>query len=79
MKRTWTDRIGQWSRNRLRNKAKKPHPAPEACTCPDTGLSTTCPIRLHRERAKLVQGVGIDPTTNLPNKQYVQDNPESLK
>jgi hypothetical protein len=34
---------------------------------------------LHRERAKLVQGSGIDPATNLPNKQYVLEHPESPK
>ncbi len=77
MKRTWSDRAGEQGRNRLRNKAKKPQPT--VCTCQASGLSTICPIRLHRERAKLVQGCGIDPATNLPNKQYVLEHPESPK
>jgi hypothetical protein len=79
MKRTWSDRHTESGRNQLRNKAKKPKPQAEDCTCPASGLSTTCPIRLHRERAKIVQGFGIDPTTNLPNKQYVLEHPESPK
>ena len=78
MKRTWTDPVGEWARNRLRNKAKKPQPT--VCTCPASGLSTICPIRLHRERAKLVQGLRHRPRhKQIRNKQYVLEHPESPK
>jgi hypothetical protein len=63
MKLKGHERSGLWQRDRQRAKAKKPKPT--ACTCPPGGRSTTCPQREHRERAKAIQGVGIDPESQL--------------
>ena len=49
---------GAWLRCRLRNKAKKP---PKPCTCPAGGVSTSCKVRRHADRARLLQSVGEDP------------------
>ena len=76
MKRTWSDRVGEWMRNRLRNKSQNLKPEPEKMHLPGqrTEHDFAHPL-VHRERAKLVQGCGIDPASNLPNKQYVLEHP----
>jgi hypothetical protein len=67
MKRKRFERAREWIRNILRHKAKKEHVS--VCACPKDGLSTTCGIREHRERAKMIQGQGIDPFTFYAQKK----------
>lgn len=47
---------GAWQRCRQRNKGKKPA---KSCSCPVTGVSTTCKVKLHSQRAKDLQSVGL--------------------
>jgi len=60
MKRSKLDKMGEWQRNRQRNKAKKPKPL-AICSCPSTGYSTLCSVKEHKERAKLLQSTGWNP------------------
>lgn len=48
--------LGSWSRCRERNKAKKPA---KPCTCPVDGLSTSCRVKAHKQRAQDLQSVGL--------------------
>lgn len=47
---------GAWQRCRQRNKAKKPA---KPCTCGTSGLSTSCKVKEHKQRAQDLQAVGL--------------------
>lgn len=52
----YKDKQSEWVRNRQRNKDNKG--LIYICQCPVGELSVNCPVKEHRERAKLVQGFG---------------------
>ena len=47
---------GAWQRCRQRNKTKKPA---KLCTCGASGLSTSCKVKVHKQRAQDLQSVGL--------------------
>lgn len=66
MKRKWLEKVGEWQRNRQRNKGKK---KPKCCTCPVDGLSTSCQIKAHKHLALCLQAIGLNPNSTHVNYQ----------